>query len=307
MNLRQMACYQAIFELKNLSHAAARLNLAQSAISHHLNNLEEELGVPLFVRKQRGVEPTAAGIKLYEHVKPILRAVQQAEQDVRNESEEVSGDIAIGLPHSVMRAIGLPLMQSVLRDLPKVRLSIVESLSGGTFSNLLSSEVDLSLFYNPQNDERITMRALLQEEVMCVGKREIIGDTDAPLSFDELANLPVLLLRQGLSTRAVVDRPGLLNKLEARIPLQLNSINGIMTGLKAGLGCTLAPHVFVAKDLEKGKLHSRKLIEPTPTRRLYFGSLKERPSTHLMEAMTDLILKLIFAEVESGRWQAQLV
>ncbi|WP_169566442.1 LysR family transcriptional regulator [Sneathiella limimaris] len=307
MNLRQMACYQAIFELKNLSHAASRLNLAQSAISHHLANLEEELGVPLFIRKPRGMEPTAAGIKLYEHVKSILRAVQLAEQDVRNESEEISGDIAIGLPHSVMRAIGLSLMQSVLRDFPKVRLSVVESLSGGTFANLLSSEVDLALFYNPQSDERISMRALLQEEVLCVGKREIIGNSDKPLAFDELANLPVLLLREGLSTRAVVDRPGLLNKLEARIPLQLNSINGIMTGLKAGLGCTLAPQVFVAEDLEKGELHSRKLVGPTPTRRLYFGNLKERPSTRLMEAMTELILHLIFEEVDSGRWSAQIV
>ncbi|MBO6827038.1 MAG: LysR family transcriptional regulator [Sneathiella sp.] len=307
MNLRQMACYQAIFELKNLSHAASRLNLAQSAISHHLTNLEEELGVQLFTRKPRGMEPTAAGIKLYDHVKSILRAVQLAEQDVRNESEEVSGEIAVGLPHSVMQAIGLSLMQAVLQDFPKVRLSVVESLSGGTFSNLLSSEVDLALFYNPQSDERITMRALLEEEVLCVGKKEIIGETVDPLRFDELANLPVLLLREGLSSRAVVDRPGLLNRLEARIPLQLNSINGIMTGLKVGLGCTLAPQVFVADDLEAGVLAARKIISPTLTRRLYFGHLKERPSTRLMEAMTDLILQLIFAKVEDGRWHARLI
>ena len=307
MNLRQMACYQAIFELKNLSHAASQLNLAQSAISHHLANLEEELGVQLFTRKPRGMEPTAAGIKLYDHVKSILRAVQLAEQDVRNESEEVSGEIAVGLPHSVMQAIGLSLMRAVLQDFPKVRLSVVESLSGGTFSNLLSSEVDLALFYNPQNDERITMRALLEEEVLCVGKKEIIGDTDTPLGFDELANLPVLLLREGLSSRAVVDRPGLLNRLEARVPLQLNSINGIMTGLKAGLGCTLAPQVFVADDLARGELSARKIVSPILTRRLYFGHLKERPSTRLMEAMTDLILQLIFAEVDGGRWHARLI
>lgn len=307
MNLRQMTCYQAIFELKNLSHAASRLNLAQSAISHHLTKLEEELGVPLFTRKPRGMEPTAAGIKLYDHVKSILRAVQLAEQDVRNESEEISGEIAIGLPHSVMRAIGLSLMRAVLEEFPKVRLSIAESLSGGTFSNLLSSEVDLALFYNPQKDERVTMRPLLEEEVLCVGKKDIIGDTDEPLRFDELANLPVLLLREGISSRAVVDRPGLLNRLEAKIPLQLNSVNGIMIGLNAGLGCTLAPQVFVADDLQTGRLHARHLISPSLTRRLYFGHLKERPSTRLMEAMTDLVLQLIFAEVESGRWHARLI
>ena len=164
MDIRQLTYYAAIFEHRNLSRAAGHCNVAQSAISHHLANLESELGVTLFLRKPRGMEPTAAGIKLYDHARLILRAVQSAEQDIRQESEVIAGDIAIGLPYSVMKAIGLPLMQAVLKDYPDVRLSVVESLSGGTFSSLLSSEVDISLFYNPQKDERITMQQVLAEE-----------------------------------------------------------------------------------------------------------------------------------------------
>ena len=306
MDIRQLTYYTAIFDHKNLSHAASHCNVAQSAISHHLSNLEKDLGVTLFLRKPRGMEPTAAGIKLYEHAKRILRAVQSAEQDIRKESEKVEGNIAIGLPYSVMKAIGLPLMQAVLNEYPDVRLSVVESLSGGTFANLLSSDVDISLFYNPQKDDRITMQLVLEEEVMCIGKPSIIGETDEPLTFDELALLPVLLLRHGASLRAVIDRPGLLNRFEARVPVQLNSVNGIITGLFAGLGCTLAPHVLVSEHLAAGTLSARKVINPVLTRNLYIGHLKDRPATRVAEAMTDLLLHLIANEVESARWQARL-
>ncbi len=307
MDIRQLTYYAAIFEHRNLSRAASDCNVAQSAISHHLANLENELGVTLFLRKPRGMEPTAAGIKLYDHAKLILRAVKSAQQDIRQQSEVIAGDIAIGLPYSVMKAIGLPLMQAVLKDYPDVRLSVVESLSGGTFSSLLSSDVDISLFYNPQKDERITMQQVLAEEVLCVGKPEIIGSSRDEMTFEELINLPVLLLRQGVSARAVIDRPGLLNKLEARVPLQLNSVNGIMTGLLAGLGCTLAPHVFVSEDLNAGTLHARPIVGPTLSRRLYIGHRKDQPSTRLSEAMTSLLLDLIRREVTANRWQAEII
>ena len=175
MDIRQLTYYAAIFEHRNLSRAASQCNVAQSAISHHLGNLENELGVTLFVRKPRGMEPTAVGIKLYEHSKQILRAVQSAEQDIKQQPDRIEGDIAIGLPYSVMKAIGLPLMQAVLKDYPNVRLSIVESLSGGTFANLLSADVEISLFYNPQKDDQITMKEVLSEEVLLVGKPDIIS------------------------------------------------------------------------------------------------------------------------------------
>lgn len=306
MDIRQLRYYSAIFEHKNLSHAATACNVAQSAISHHLANLETDLGVTLFTRKPRGMEPTAAGIKLYEHAGKILKAVTSAEQDLRQSSEIVAGDIALGIPFSAMKAVGLPLMQAVLKDYPRVRLSIVEGLSTHTFSDLLSSDVDISLFYNPQKDDRVTMQPVLEEDLMCVGKVSIIGSSDTPITFDEVSTLPTLLLRQGASTRAVIDRPGLLSKLEARVPLHLNSVNGIITGLLAGLACTLAPRVFVSEHLETGDLHARPIILPSLTRKLFIGQLKDRPPTHLTEAMIKLLQDLIAKEVHKGNWDAQL-
>ncbi len=306
MNALQLKYFSAIYDHRNLSHAASHCNVAQSAISHHLAKLEKEVGVVLFLRKPRGMEPTAAGIKLYEHAKSILRALQVAEQDIRQESDKIEGEIALGLPYSVMKGIGLPLMKAMLARFPDVKLSIVESLSVGTFDDLLASNVDISLFYNPQKDSRVTLQPVLEEDILCIGEAEIIGNSQQPIPFDDVAKHPVLVLRQGVSTRAVYDRPGLFNKLEKTAPFHLNSVNGITMGLLAGFGCTLAPHVLFAEHLKSGRLNARPITNPSLARNLYLGHLRDRPSTRLSETITELLFELVAHEVTSGRWQATL-
>jgi LysR family nitrogen assimilation transcriptional regulator len=78
-----------------------------------------------------------------------------------------------------------------------------------------------------------------------------------------------------------------------------------MTGLMAGLGCTLAPQVFVSDSLASGALHARRIIDPVLTRRLYIGHRKDRPATRLAEALTRLLLSLIADEVRKGAWHAR--
>ncbi|MCK4713042.1 MAG: LysR family transcriptional regulator, partial [Marinosulfonomonas sp.] len=208
MDIKQLTYFVAVFEHANLSHAASHLAVAQSALSHHIGNLEAELGTLLFVRKPRGMEPTAAGQRLFSHARHILASIRIAEQDMLRDSEDIAGEFAIGLPYSVMKGISVPLMRKVLADFPKVRLSIVEGLSGSTHAALVASEVDLALFYNPQRDQRVTVEPVLEEEVLCVGRVSVISDSTEPVTFAELAELPVLLLRHGASARALIDRPG---------------------------------------------------------------------------------------------------
>ena len=65
MDSRQLRYFIAVYEQRNLSRAADQVNVAQSALSHHISNLEAEFATPLFERKSRGMEPTAAGERLY--------------------------------------------------------------------------------------------------------------------------------------------------------------------------------------------------------------------------------------------------
>lgn len=307
MDSRQLRYFAAIFEQGTLTRAAERERVAVSALSHHLANLEHELSVPLFVRKPRGMQPTAAGERLYAHAKLILKAMASAEQDVIDAGGEIAGEVSVGMAFSAVKAIGVDLARTVLERYPKVKLSLTESLSGSTLMHLMMSEVELALLYNPPTDPRLKTQAVLDERMVCVGKREIIGDTDDPMRFSDLLDLPIIFLRQGVSARAIMNDVALLKKIEARAILQMNSVQAIGGSLLAGLGCTIGTRLFMKERIESGDLHVRPIVEPELSRTLHICELTERPPTYALEAVRAVITALIGEAVRSGLWEATLL
>jgi LysR family nitrogen assimilation transcriptional regulator len=307
MDSRQLRYFVAIYEHGTLSRAAAHTRIAASALSHHLANVEAKLGATLFVRKPRGMQPTAAGERLYTHAKAILRAMAAAERDVREAGGEISGEVSVGMAYSAVKAVGVALAAKVLADFPRLRLSMSESLSGSTLLHLMSSEVDLALVYNPPADPRLKTRAVLEERMVCVGRKEIIGATDRPIRIAELMELPIILLRQGVSARAIMDDLGLLKKIEAKAILQMNSVHAIAGSLLAGLGCVIGTRLFMREHLESGALHFRAIVEPELSRTLHICEMAERPATFALETIREVILDLVAEAVRGGKWDARLL
>jgi LysR family nitrogen assimilation transcriptional regulator len=307
MDSRQLRYFTAIYEHGTLTRAAEHTRVAVSALSHHLANLESDLAAHLFDRQPRRMQPTAAGERLYVHAKAILRAMSAAERDVRDTGDAVAGEVSIGLSFSVVKAIALPLMRRVLESYPNLRLSMSESLSGSALMNLLTSEVDLAIAYNPPPDPRMKTRAILEERMVCVGLPSIIGDGGDPMRLDDILELPIIILRQGLSARALVDDSALLKRLESKARLQMNSINAINASLVGGLGCAIATRHFMSEPLADGTLHARPIVEPELSRRLYVCEIAERPATFALETVRRLLLELIADAVTNGKWDATLL
>jgi LysR family nitrogen assimilation transcriptional regulator len=255
MDSRQLRYFIAVYEQRNLSRAADQVNVAQSALSHHISNLEAEFATPLFERKPRGMEPTAAGERLYEHARIILRAMAEAETEVREGARVIAGDISIGMANSGVKAIGVELMRTVLTQYPKLKLS----LTGATLMHLMISSVDLALVYNPPSEKELITEAVLEEEMFLVGIPKLVGKGKAPIRFEELNRLPLILLRYGLglSSRALLDDPVLLKRLEGSAILHANSITGMTGALVEGLGCTIATKLFAREELAAGRLVAR--------------------------------------------------
>lgn len=305
MDSRQLRYFAAIYEEGSLARAAERERVAVSALSRHLANLEAEFGGPLFTREPRGVRPTAAGERLFGHARAILRAMAAAQADLREEGREVAGDVSIGMAYSAVKAIGVTLMRRVLADYPKLRLSLTESLSGSTLLHLMSSEVDLAMVYNPPADPRLRTQPVLEERMELVGRPDLIGQPGAPIRFEELLELPLIILRQGVSARALIDDAGLLKRLEAHARLQMNSVYAIGDSLLAGLGCAIGTRLFMREHLESGMLASRPIIEPDLWRTLYVCEIADRPATYALETVRRLCISLTLNAVASGAWEAR--
>lgn len=165
--------------------------------------------------------PTEAGFKLLSHAQFILSAFETAASEIKHGQAEISGDNAIGMPFSVIKVIGDTLMRKVIEDYHRVRLRIREGLSGVTHDTLRTGEVEAALIFNPPLDSQTERTPHLEEELFCIGHRDIVGDMEAPIRLEDMAELPVALLKSGSLSRALVDRPAELAKLEANARIQL--------------------------------------------------------------------------------------
>ncbi len=304
MDIRQLTYFRAVCEHRNISHAAANCSVAQSALSHHIARLEEELETKLFLRKPRGMEPTAAGLLLYEHTRRVLDALERAKSEVRRDQTEVAGDVAVCMPFTVIKLIGVPLMTAIAKRYPRLRLLLEEAFSGAAFDLLRDRRVNLTVAFNPPADNRIVREPLLEEEMFCIGRAEIVGKSNTPISLGEMANLPVVLLKSGALVRGLTDRTSLVRKIDETAHIRLASVAATIGALENGLGCTLAPRSLVDEHLRSGRLVARKISEEGMTRTLYLGYLESDAPTREREVTRELIREITAMVVREGRWPA---
>eukprot|EP01031_Cornospumella_fuschlensis_P048035 gene48035-58839_t len=133
MELRQLRYFLAIADSGSFSKAAQRVFIAQSALSHQVAQLEDELGAPLFHRSRRGVELTEAGSRFHPHAVSILRQADEAMASARSDGVVPSGKVVFGIPHSVSHALALPLLREatlvILLDLPVALLALLAAFA----------------------------------------------------------------------------------------------------------------------------------------------------------------------------------
>jgi DNA-binding transcriptional LysR family regulator len=88
VDTRSLLYFIAVAEEKNVGRAASRMHITQPALTRQIRSLEDEVGVPLFVRTASGMEITAAGTALLRHARAIQAELTQAKQNARAEYEE---------------------------------------------------------------------------------------------------------------------------------------------------------------------------------------------------------------------------
>ncbi len=307
MDVKQLRYFQAIYDHGSLLAASTRVHVATTALSYHLGRLEEELATRLFDRKPRGLCPTAAGERLYEHATAILRAVDIAVADIREGGKEISGTIRVGMAYSAVKAIGVALAKRMMAEHPRVQLSLNESLSGATLAYLMRSEVDLALVYSPPTDARLKALPLLRERMVCVGAADLIGPPGVPITVEEMMTLPIIMLQQGVSSGAILDEVALLKRIESGAVLKMNSVQAISGSLRERLGCTIGTKLSVSEAVADGILSYRPIIEPSLSRTLHLCELADRPQTYVLEIVRRMVIELVTSAVTEGRWEAELI
>src|SRR3984893_12690608 len=168
MELRSLAYFVRIAELGSITRAAAHLHLAQPALTRHVQRLEDELGVPLLTRANRGVKLTEAGQKLLESAARILREVERTGDEIRAQDAHPSGRIIIGITPTLCPGVVPGVSANMRADYPRVELKVMHAGMVRLEEFIIDGRVDVALLSELSRSRLILSTRLAQEEMVLV-------------------------------------------------------------------------------------------------------------------------------------------
>jgi LysR family transcriptional regulator, nitrogen assimilation regulatory protein len=190
MDLRQIRYFVAVAERGSFSSAAGVLNVAQSALSRHVIELEKELGGALLERSSRGVVLTESGKTLLARGRWLIGVVDDIEDEVRTENREPSGTVRLGAPSSIGDIFYAPLAKIFSERFPRVRLELSQGLTEIMSDRLLRGEVDLAILTAPRPNIHLSYETLVVEQVFIIGAPQDPLLKRGKLTRKQLNNLP---------------------------------------------------------------------------------------------------------------------
>jgi LysR family transcriptional regulator, nitrogen assimilation regulatory protein len=244
MDLRQIRYFVTVAERGSFSSAASALNVAQSALSRHVKDLERDLGGALLERGSRGVIPTESGKVLLARGRWLLGAIDDIEAEVRTENREPSGTVRLGAPSSIAEIFYAPLVQIFAKRFPRVRLELSQGLTELMCDRLLRGEIDLAIVTTPQPNNHLSYETLVIEQVFLIGPPRDPLLQRGKLTRKQFKSLPNALLPFGR------------NLFPSNVPfsVRVESSTPLKQIAALGLGYGMLPFSGIHQEVDAGTL-----------------------------------------------------
>jgi LysR family transcriptional regulator, nitrogen assimilation regulatory protein len=244
MDLRQIRYFVAVAERGGFAAAASTLNVAQSALSRHVKELEHELGGALLERGSRGVSVTESGKVLLARGRWLLGAVDDIKAEVLTENREPSGTVRLGAPSSLADIFYAPLAKLLVKQFPRIQLELSEGLTEVMSDRLLRAEVDVAILTAPQDNDHLAYETLVVEHVFLIGPPRDPLLRSGRITRKEFNKLPAAVVP--LSRNPFPPGIPFSVRVESSIPLKRI--------VAAGLGYGLLPFSGIHEEIAAGTL-----------------------------------------------------
>jgi LysR family nitrogen assimilation transcriptional regulator len=297
MNLLRIEAFLAVAETRNISRAAAQLEVAQSVLSRHIRALEEEIGCRLFERTGRGVALTDAAQQLAPRLRSALDEMRRATAEAAETAGQPSGVVRLGVvPAAAHPLVGL-LYQRISTRFPRIALQFFEGFSNPLEDKLAAGDIDLAVL------NRYGRAQHRGEERLCVVDSYVIGPPGAfhpqgrDMTFKQLAQLPLVLAPRPNVLRLELDLLCRRAGVQLRVLVEAHSLL-IMKDLilRSGL-YTLLPRQAVYEELAHGLLDAARLVSPGLPRTLSLLSSPRGPGSAATRAVSREIREIVQASL----------
>jgi len=291
MELRNVKTFLKAAELDNFAKVAQELGYAPSTVSTQIQQLEEELGFPLFNRINRKVNLTTKGLEFLPYAEEIVKTIKQV-QLLKDKQREVQGYLHFGVVESLFSSVILPLLPEFTKQYPKVKILFKSATTADLLESLKQGDQDLIFGIG---------KRIVDKECRCIyanpERLVFVASPDNELTGHEVVPLntvltqPMIMPERDSIYRRVLEETA-ADKGHLIDPLfTIDNSNFIIRLVQRGVGISFLPEYVVHDRVIKGSIAIINVQESLPQFWSQLFYHKRKWVSPPMEAMINIICR----------------
>jgi len=252
LTLRHFKIFIAVCETMNMTAAAERLFISQSAISQTINELEKRYGVRLFERLSRKLYLTQAGEQLYGYARHMTGMNADIEKKMKALKDD--GSIRLGASVTVAAYVLPAVVSSFKKSNPKIDITVFENNTEQIEKRLLSDKTDIGLVEGEIASEDVISAPCAEDELTLIcGAKHRFAAMRA-VEPQELAKEDFIIREHGSGTRKTFEDVMSANRISWNEKWVCNNTDTIKEAVMAGLGVSVIAKIAVQREVKAKKL-----------------------------------------------------
>ena len=288
LEMRHLRAVRAIHDAGGLSKAADMLNLTQSALSHQIKGLEDQVGIDLFVRRTKPLKLSVAGMRMLKLADRVLPEVQAAEEEFRGLLSGKTGRLHIAIECHACFEWLFPVLEAFRKAWPEVDVDIRPGLAFDALPALAREEVDLVVSSDPEEHPDLEFSPLFDYDPVFVAssqhalaQKEWIEAQD--FRDEVLITYPVDRPRLDVFSQLLMPA-----KVEPRSVRQIELTAVILLLVASNRGVAVLPDWVVREVRYNSDYVTRPLTEHGITRRLFAATRRDDTTKPFMAHLLKL-------------------
>ncbi|MEH6457837.1 MAG: LysR family transcriptional regulator [Cocleimonas sp.] len=164
MDISHLKTFLEIYQTRHFRKSAEKLFITQSAASARIKLLEENLGVKLFTREKRKIEPTSAAHRFYKYADVVVSNWDQAKQMVAL-PDDVEQSISLACMADVWHLFLNNWISDIQRQSPELAFNLTINQANNITENVINGTLDLGLVFEPMNLPNLQMQEVLTFDI----------------------------------------------------------------------------------------------------------------------------------------------
>ena len=241
----------------NFSEAARILHLSQPTVSHHIKNLEQDLGVTLFERQGVAMTLTEAGRLLLPWAKRMIRDSIEIQEMMESLKQGIAGNLNIACSTTAGKYVLPQLAARFARRHPNIRTKLMRCTPGSVIPNLLEREANLGVVSYELPGKEIEIQEFFKDRIVFIVPKNHPFISRSSIQPEELISQPVMIRELSSGTRKVV-----LSELvkydisfeDLNIFMEIGNAEAIVRTVAAGYGVSFVSKLAAACALDRGNV-----------------------------------------------------